>query len=165
MRGEKGNAMHNINILPERAAGMPYRASCRGFTLIELLVVIVILGILASIVVPQFMGEPHKARVVQATLQIENFSTALKRFYLDNGYYPATEQGLEALKKKPSIGRIPKKYPNEGYMNKIPKDPWDNEYVYISPGMHGPFDLASYGADGEEGGTDENADITNWEKE
>lgn len=145
-------------------AGRRYLASERGFTLMELMVVIVILGILAAIVVPQFMSEPHKARVVQARLQMENFSTALKRYHLDNGSYPTTEQGLQALKEKPSIGRIPKNYPREGYMQKVPKDPWDNDYVYTSPGAHGPFDLMSYGADGEEGGQDDDKDIVSWEE-
>ena len=138
-------------------------AASRGFTLLELMVVIVILGILAAIVVPQFMSEPHKARVVQARMQIENLSTALKRYYLDNGQYPTTEQGLQALVEKPTLGRAPKSYPKEGYMPKAPKDPWGNDYIYISPGMHGPFDLSSYGADGEEGGEEENEDIRNWD--
>lgn len=153
-----------IKALPRTSASRPPRASEAGFTLMELMVVIVILGILAAIVVPQFMSEPHKARVVQARLQMENFTTALKRFHLDNGYYPTSEQGLQALKEKPGIGRVPKNYPKEGYMQKIPKDPWDNDYVYISPGLHGPFDLMSYGADGEEGGQDDDQDITNWEE-
>ncbi len=140
------------------------RAFSRGFTLMELMVVIVILGILGAIVVPQFMNEPHKARVVQAKLQMDGFATALKRFYLDNGYYPGTEQGLEALVEKPSVGRIPKTYPRDGYMSKIPMDPWGSEYVYISPGIQAPFDIMSLGADGEEGGVDADADITSWEE-
>ena len=143
----------------EKALG----SASRGFTLLELMIVIVILGILAAIVVPQFMSEPHKARVVQARMQIENLSTALKRYYLDNGSYPTTEQGLQALVEKPSLGRAAKNYPKEGYMPKVPKDPWGNEYIYISPGLHGPFDLSSYGADGEEGGEEDNEDIRNWE--
>ncbi|WP_290920647.1 type II secretion system major pseudopilin GspG [Halodesulfovibrio sp.] len=133
-----------------------------GFTLIELMVVIVILGTLASIVVPRFMDEPHKARVVKATMQIQNFSTAIKRFYLDNGYYPSTEQGLQALVQKPTTGKIPKRYPANGYINIIPKDPWETDYVYIAPGIHETFDILSFGADGEEGGTDENTDIQSW---
>ena len=138
-------------------------SASRGFTLLELMVVIVILGILAAIVVPQFMSEPHKARVVQARMQIENLSTALKRYYLDNGSYPTTEQGLQALVEKPTLGRAVKNYPKEGYMPKLPKDPWGNDYIYISPGLHGPFDLSSYGADGEEGGEEDNEDIRNWD--
>lgn len=143
------------------AAARPARRG--GFTLIELMVVIVILGILAGIVVPRFMDEPHKARVVKAKLQIENFSTALKKYYLDNGFYPSTEQGLQALVSKPSSGKVPRQYPDGGYISKIPLDPWGNDYVYISPGSHGSFDLVSYGADGQQGGADEGADIQSWD--
>ncbi len=130
-----------------------------GFTLLELMIVIVILGILGAIVVPQFMDEPHKARVVQAEMQIENLSTAVKKFYLDNGFYPTTEQGLEALVEKPSIGKNPKNYPTNGYMSKLPEDPWGNNYVYIMPGEREPFVIISFGADGVEGGDEENLDI------
>lgn len=136
-----------------------------GFTLMELMVVIVILGILASIVVPRFLDEPHKARVVKVKMQILNFSTAAKRFYLDNGYYPSTEQGLQALVNKPTTGRVPKQFPKAGYLGKIPKDPWGNDYVYISPGSHEPFDIISFGADGEEGGIDDGKDIQSWNLE
>ena len=103
-----------------------------GFTLLELMIVIVILGILGAIVAPKFMDEPHKARVVQAKMQIENLSTAVKKFYLDNGFYPSTEQGLEALVTRPAIGKTPKNYPANGYITKIPKDPWGNDYVYTA---------------------------------
>jgi general secretion pathway protein G len=146
----------------QRQAG----AARRGFTLIELMVVIVILGILVGIVAPRFMDEPHKARVVKAKLQIENLSTALKKFYIDNGFYPTTEQGLQALVTKPSGGRAPRAYPANGYMNKIPKDPWGNDYVYVSPGSHGNgFDLVSYAGDGEEGGSGDGADVQSWNLE
>ena len=141
------------------------RKSEQGFTLMELMVVIVILGILASIVVPRFLDEPHKARVVKAQMQIQGLSTAAKKFYLDNGYYPSTEQGLQALVQKPTVGRIPKHYPSDGYISKIPADPWDNEYVYLAPGQHGSFDIISFAADGEEGGENENADVQSWELE
>jgi len=136
-----------------------------GFTLIELMVVIVILGVLAGLIVPQFMDEPQKARVVKATMQMEGISTALKKFYIDNGFYPATEQGLEALVSKPTSGRTPKNYASSGYLPKLPKDPWGSNYIYIAPGKHGPFDLSSYGADGAAGGSDGDADINNWELE
>lgn len=134
-----------------------------GFTLIELMVVIVILGVLAGLVVPKFMDEPQKARVVKAKLQMESISMALKKYYIDNGYYPATEQGLEALVTKPSTGRVPKNYSAGGYLPKVPLDPWGTKYIYISPGKHGPFDLTSYGADGASGGTDGDADVNSWE--
>ena len=136
-----------------------------GFTLIEIMVVIIILGILVGLIVPRFMEKPEKARRVKAQLQIESISTALKEYKLDTGDYPTTEQGLQALVEKPSIGKIPKKYPEKGYLSKIPKDPWENDYIYISPGEHGDFDLISYGADGEEGGEDKNADVQSWEIE
>ncbi len=136
-----------------------------GFTLIEIMVVIIILGILVGLIVPRFMEKPEKARVVKAKMQIESISAALKEYKLDNGDYPTTEQGLEALVEKPSIGKVPQKYPEKGYFPKIPKDPWGNDYVYISPGEHGDFDLISYGADGEEGGEGKNGDVQSWEIE
>ena len=132
-----------------------------GFTLLELMIVIVILGILGAIVAPRFMDEPEKARVVQAKMQIENLSTAVKKFYLDNAFYPSTEQGLEALVTKPSTGRTPRNYPTNGYMSKIPQDPWGNDYVYVSPGRKTPFEIMSLGADGVEGGEGFDADIWN----
>jgi general secretion pathway protein G len=136
-----------------------------GFTLIEIMVVIIILGILVGLIVPRFMEKPEKARKVKAQMQIESISAALQEYKLDNGDYPTTEQGLQALVEKPSIGKIPRKYPERGYLPKIPKDPWGNDYVYISPGEHGDFDLISYSADGEEGGEGKNADVRSWEIE
>lgn len=135
----------------------------RGFTLIELMVVIVILGILAGLIVPKLTDKPDRAKVVKAKMQIENLSMALKEYKLDNGYYPTTEQGLQALVQKPSVGKEPKNYPEGGYLNKIPKDPWGNEYIYVCPGEHADFDLLSLGKDGEEGGEGFNADIKSWE--
>ncbi len=135
--------------------------SQQGFTLLELMIVIVILGILGAVVAPQLMSEPDKARVVQAKMQIENLATATKKFYLDNGFYPSTEQGLEALVNRPAIGRTPKNYPAGGYMPKIPLDPWGNDYIYISPAQKTPFEIVSLGADGVEGGEGFDADIRN----
>ena len=142
---------------------LPLRGSNRGFTLIEIMVVIIILGILVGLIVPRLMEEPDKAKAVKAQMQIESLSTALKKYKLDNGDYPTTEQGLQALVEKPSIGKIPKKYPEKGYISKVPKDPWQNDYIYISPGEHDDFEIISYGADGEEGGEGKNADIQSWE--
>lgn len=132
-----------------------------GFTLLELMIVIVILGILGAVVAPKLMDEPDKARVTQARMQIENFATAIKKFYLDNGFYPTTDQGLEALVEKPSSGRTPKNYPENGYISKIPQDPWGNDYIYTAPGRRTPFEIMSFGADGTEGGKGYNADIWN----
>jgi len=136
-----------------------------GMTLFEIMVVIVILGIPAGLVIPRIMDQPDKAKVVKAKMQMESLSTALKQYKIDNGVYPSTEQGLEALARKPSIGKIPKNYPEGGYLQKVPSDPWDNAYIYISPGEHGDFDIISRGADGEEGGEKADADIKSWELE
>jgi len=134
----------------------------RGFTLIEIMVVVVILGILAAIVVPRLLDEPEKARRTSAATQIRSFEEALGIFKLENGFYPTTEQGLQALVTKPSVGRIPERYKVGGYIRKIPLDPWGQPYLYLSPGVHGDFDLFSYGPDGETGGEGENADVANW---
>jgi general secretion pathway protein G len=139
----------------------------RGFTLIELMVVIVILGILAGLIIPRIMGRPEEARRMKARVQIESIETALKLYKLDNGSYPTTEQGLQALVEAPTVGQLPKAWREGGYLEKgrVPKDPWDNEFIYLSPGVNSDFDLISYGADGEPGGEDINKDINNWEVE
>ncbi len=137
----------------------------RGFTLLEVIVVVFILSILAAIVAPRIIGRTDDARIAEAKVQIKNFETALKLFKLDNAFYPSTEQGLAALVEKPTIGQVPEKYREGGYLEqrKIPADPWGNPYVYVSPGLHGDFDLLSYGADGREGGEGKDADIRNWD--
>jgi general secretion pathway protein G len=136
----------------------------RGFTLIELMVVIVILSLLAVLVGPKIIGRSDDAKVADAKVQIRNLETALKLYKLDNGNYPSTEQGLASLVAKPTVGQIPKNYKAEGYLeNKnVPKDPWGNDYVYLSPGEHGDYDLYSFGADGVRGGEGKNADIESW---
>jgi len=133
-----------------------------GFTLIELMVVITILGILAVLILPRITGQTDEARRTATKVQIKNIEQALHTYEMDNGNYPSTEQGLDALVKKPTIGRIPIKYKEGGYMTKIPKDPWGTPYLYICPGAHGDFDLISYGSDREKGGDGKNADIENW---
>ena len=137
----------------------------RGFTLIELMVVIVILGILAGFVVPKIMGRPEEARRMKARVQIVSLETAFKLYKLDNGIYPSTEQGLQALVELPTVGRLPRAWRKGGYLEKgkVPKDPWGGDYVFICPGLHGDFDLVAYGPDGEPGGEDKDADINNWE--
>lgn len=141
----------------------------KGFTLLELLVVIVILGILATFVGTRIMGKPEEARQTQAKIQIQSLENALNMYRLDNGDYPSTEQGLKALVEKPAVGDIPKRWREGGYLDKprVPKDPWGNEFVYLSPGMKNPngFDLMSYGSDGQPGGDGKDADIGNWENE
>jgi general secretion pathway protein G len=137
----------------------------KGFTLIEIMVVIVILALLAALVGPKLMGRTDDAKITDARVQIKNIETALKLYKLDNGNYPATEQGLGALITKPTVGVIPKGYKDGGYLEskKVPKDPWGNDYLYVSPGEHGDYDLFSYGFDGAKGGEGKNADITSWD--
>jgi len=136
-----------------------------GFTLIEIMVVLVILGILVGFVGVRIMGKPEEARRTKAKVQIASLETALKLYKLENGAYPTTEQGLQALVEAPTVGQLPKAWRKGGYLEKgkVPKDPWENDYVYLSPGLHGDFDLISYGPDGEPGGEDKDEDINNWE--
>lgn len=144
---------------------MRRKKGSRGFTLIELMVVIVILGILAGLIIPRIMGRPDEARQAKARIQIQALETALKLYRLDNGNYPTTEQGLKALVEPPTVGTLAKNWREGGYLEKgkVPKDPWGNDFVYLSPGTKGDFDLLSLGADGEPGGDGKNKDITNWE--
>jgi general secretion pathway protein G len=137
----------------------------RGFTLIEIMVVIVILSLLAVLVAPKIIGRSDDAKVADAKVQIRNIETGLKLYKLDSGVFPATEQGLEALVIKPASGTIPKNWKEGGYLESkgIPKDPWGNPYLYLSPGEHGDYDLCSMGADGVKGGEGKNADICNWD--
>jgi general secretion pathway protein G len=134
-----------------------------GFTLIEIMVVIVILGLLAALVVPKLIGRTEEAKKTQARVQIRNIEQALGLFKLDNGFYPATDQGIEALIKIPDVGRIPKNYRKDGYLDRLPKDPWGNPYVYLSPGTNRDYEISSYGADGAQGGEGEDEDINSWD--
>jgi len=140
----------------------------KGFTLIEIMVVIIILGMLAGLVLPRIMGQEEKAKIAVAKTQMKSLEGALSDFKLDNGFYPATDQGLEALIKKPETGRIPNKWREGGYLSpaRIPKDPWGHDYVYIAPGSENrEYEIISYGADNEAGGEGNNADIYNWKIE
>ena len=142
---------------------MNTRRGQRGFTLVEIMVV-VILGVLAAIIVPKFMSRPDEAKATKAKVDIKSLEEALGLFKLDNGFYPSTEQGLQALVSKPESGRIPAKFPVGGYLKRVPADPWDSPYIYLSPGLQNrEFDLISYGADGQAGGEGFNADINSWE--
>lgn len=138
-----------------------------GFTLIELMVVVVILAILAGLIVPRIMGRPEEARRTKATIQIQSLETALKLYSLDNGSYPTTEQGLQALVEPPAVGKLSTKWRQGGYLEKgrVPKDPWSNDFIYLQPGLQGEYDIISYGADGQQGGEGKDADITNWDIE
>ncbi len=139
----------------------------RGFTLIELMVVIVILGILAGLIVPRIMGRPEEAKQLKAKLTIESLETSLRLYKLDNGAYPTTEQGLNALISPPDTGNVSNSFREGGYIEKgkMPKDPWGNEFVYLSPGVHGEYDIISYGSDGVPGGERKDKDINSWEIE
>lgn len=130
-----------------------------GFTLLEVMVVIVILGILASMVVPNLMGNKDKADQQKAVSDIVSLENALDMYRLDNSVYPSTEQGLEALVSKPSISPEPRNYRSDGYVKRLPQDPWRNNYLLLSPGEHGKLDVFSAGPDGEAGTED---DIGNW---
>jgi general secretion pathway protein G len=138
------------------------RKAQSGFTLIEIMVVVVIIGILASVVVPRIMDNPDKARKAKAQNDIRALESALELYKLDNFVYPSTDQGLEALVSKPGGTPEAKNWKSGGYIKKLNKDPWGNNYLYLSPGEHGDIDLFSYGADGAPGGDGANEDITNW---
>ncbi|MCL9780313.1 type II secretion system major pseudopilin GspG [Vibrio sp. S4M6] len=133
-----------------------------GFTLLELMVVIVILGLLASVVVPNLLGNKEKADQQKAVTDVVALENALDMYKLDNGVYPTTDQGLEALVKKPSSDPEPRNYRDGGYIKRLPDDPWGRPYHYQNPGEHGAVDVFSLGADGQEGGTGANSDIGNW---
>ena len=135
----------------------------RGFTLVEIMVVVVIIGILGALVVPKLLGRTGEARVTAAKTDIATMSQALKLYKLDNQRYPSTEQGLQALVTKPGSGPAANGWKDGGYMEKLPKDPWGNAYQYLSPGIHGEVDIFSLGADGQPGGTGEDADVGSWE--
>jgi general secretion pathway protein G len=136
-----------------------------GFTLIEIMVVVVILSILAAIVVPKIMDRPDQARIVKVGQDVRVIESALKLYKLDNYFYPSTEQGLEALIKPPSGDPEPKNWKEGGYLDRLPVDAWGGEYFYLNPGVHGPIDIFSMGADGQPGGEGINADIGNWHEE
>ncbi|WP_372965380.1 type II secretion system major pseudopilin GspG [Marinobacter sp.] len=134
-------------------------ASAKGFTLIEIMVVMVILGLLVAIVAPNIMGRSDQAKVTVAETQLSNIANALDLYRLDNSHYPSTQQGLEALVRKPSGSPEPKNWNPDGYLKSVPEDPWNNEYQYVSPGTSGAYDLYSFGSDGQEGGDGDAADI------
>ena len=132
----------------------------RGFTLIEIMVVVVILAVLGALVVPRVLENVDKARVVRAKSDIRAIETALDLYRLDNYRYPTTDQGLEALVKKPPDPSLTN-YREGGYLKAVPKDPWGNPYHYESPGPDGePYLIISYGRDGKPGGTGYDADIS-----
>ena len=137
----------------------------RGFTLIEIMVVVVIIGVLGAIVVPQFMGRPDQAKVIAARTDIQAVATSLEMYRLDNGHYPSTLQGLEALSKRPAGNPPARNWNPQGYLKNLPVDPWGTPYQYLNPGVrtaNGGYDLYSFAADGVLGGEGLGADIGNW---
>lgn len=141
------------------ARQMSRRNCAAAFTLIELMIVVVILGLLATIVMPRILSRPEQARRTKAKIDIRNIESALALFKTDTGRFPTTSEGLEAMVSDPGI----KGYNSDGYLDKVPFDPWGNKYIYISPGVRNrDYDLESYGRDGEDGGTADDADIESW---
>ncbi|AIJ44862.1 Type II secretion system protein G [Comamonas sp. PE63] len=136
-------------------------AASRGFTLIELMVVLVIIGVLAALIVPNVLDRADDARVTAAKTDIANINQALKLYRLDNQRYPTAEQGLQALVVKPTTGPAPQNW--KPYLEKLPNDPWGNPYQYLNPGVKGPIDIMSLGADGKAGGEGKDADIGSWQ--
>ncbi|WP_395377115.1 type II secretion system major pseudopilin GspG [Marinicella sp. W31] len=139
-----------------------YKKNQHGFTLMEILIVVVILSILAITVVPQFLDEPDKARVVRAQQDIQSLNTALSMYKLDNFNYPSTSQGLQALVLKPGGQPDARNWKPGGYVQKLPDDPWGNPYQYLNPGNRAAVDIYSFGADGQPGGEGLDSDIGNW---
>lgn len=134
-------------------------SNIRGFTLLEVMVVIVILGILASMVVPNLMGNQERANLQKAVSDVNALETSLSMYKLDNYNYPTTDQGLEALVEETTVEPLPRRYPDGGYIKRLPLDPWGNDYQLLNPGENGKFDVFSMGPDGEAGTED---DIGNW---
>ena len=140
-----------------------WRNPTAGFTLIEVMVVIVILGVLAALVVPRVLSRPDEARVVAAKQDIAVISQALKLYRLDNQRYPTAEQGLQALVARPELQPVPPNWKPGGYLERLPRDPWGNAYIFVNPGLHGEIDVLSTGADGKTGGEGLDADIGSWQ--
>ena len=158
------DAFDGVTTVYPHARQEPPAAGQLGFTLIEIMVVVVIIGILAALVGPRLFGQVDRARIEAAKAEISTIENAMKFYRLDNFTYPTSEQGIEALVTKPNDPNI-KNYNPGGYLERIPKDPWGNPYVYLNPGNHGEIDVYTLGADGAVGGEDSNADIGNWDLE
>ncbi len=135
-----------------------------GFSLLELMVVVVILSILALVIVPRVIDRPDQARVARAQSDIAAVASALQLYRLDNLHYPTTDQGLAALVNRPTADPAPANYATNGYIDRLPRDPWGEPYQYLSPGVHGQYDVFTYGADGATGGSGVDADIGSWDQ-
>ena len=133
-----------------------------GFSLLELMVVVVIMSILALVIVPRVIDRPDQARTARVQSDIAVLENAIKLYRLDNFRYPTTEQGLAALVERPTRDPVPDNWAENGYIERLPSDPWGGDYQYLSPGVHGEVDIFSYGADGVSGGEGADADVGNW---
>jgi general secretion pathway protein G len=156
---KQGASSSQDKIQPQTALNGNYPPKIKGFTLIEVMVVVVILAILAAMVVPQIMDQPDKANITKAKSDIRAMETAFNIYRLDNMVYPTTDQGIEALVTKPTDSPEPKNWKKNGYLPRVPADPWGNPYLYLNPGAHGEIDIYSSGPD-LQGQTDD--DIGNW---
>jgi general secretion pathway protein G len=130
-----------------------------GFTLIEVMVVLLIIGIMASFVAPQILGNQQEAQLKKAAVDIQQLESAIEMYKLRTNNFPTTEQGLDALISVPTSDPVPRNYPEDGFIRRLPEDPWGNDYQLISPGELSKIDLFSVGPDGEPGTDD---DIGNW---
>lgn len=135
-----------------------------GFSLLELMVVVVILSILALVIVPRVIDRPDQARAARAQSDIAAVASALQLYRLDNLRYPTTDQGLAALVSRPATDPAPANYATNGYIDRLPRDPWGEPYQYLSPGVHGQYDVFTYGADNATGGSGADADIGSWDQ-
>jgi general secretion pathway protein G len=152
---------------PEAGMTTPQAKQARdaGFSLLELMVVVVILSVLALVIVPRVIDRPDQARAVRARTDLTSIASAVKFYRLDNLRYPTTDQGLAALVSPPSVAPTAPNWADGGYMDRLPRDPWGQPYHYLSPGVHGDFDIFSYGANGQAGGDGADADIGSWDLE
>lgn len=133
-----------------------------GFSLLELMVVVVILSILTLVIAPRIMDRPDQARIARVQADLKVLESAVSIYRLDNYTYPTTEQGLRALVERPTIEPLPPNWAQNGYIDRLPQDPWGRPYQYLQPGLHGPFDVFSLGADGVAGGEGADADMGSW---
>jgi general secretion pathway protein G len=148
--------MNQLSLINRRSSTL------RGFTLIEMMIVVVILGLLATLIMPKILSYPEKARRGKAQGDMHTIRQALAQFKIDTGRFPTTSEGLQALVQNPGVP----KYDPDGYLERVPMDPWSHNYLYVSPGVHSKdYDLESYGKDGEDGGTGDDADIESWNPE
>lgn len=140
----------------------PRQARSRGFTLLEILIVVAIIAILASVVVPKIIGRVDEAQISKVKTDVAALESALDLYRLDNFQYPSTDQGMDALVSKPSGDPEPRNWKAGGYIKRLEKDPWGNDYQYLNPGEHGEVDIFSMGEDGQVGGEGLAADVGNW---